>query len=343
MATVRPLTQASLTKQQKRVITEPGDLVVVGRPGSGKTSVAILKALHFLQGASDEDSRVLFLSFSNAAVQRILAAARVAAVPRPIQRRFEVTTFHAFCHHVLNSHARLAGMPRLGGVVLRNEQRILQAESADPKAEMARLEREEGRCSFERLIEQTVDVLRRNKALCAAYARAYPLILVDEYQDTNDRQDELIDLLSNPGQVIYFGDPDQRIYDFVPGVRADRLDRRLSRAGVTPIDLEQLSHRSGDADLVAYGRAVLKAEPLASKPKDVTVFRYNTASFSKKLRQAILCAEAAARRKSKSSGPPSIAILAYRNSYVGHLSEELSLVKSGFEHPFAHHIHAGAE
>ncbi len=344
MAIVRPLTEAFLTDQQKRVIAEPGDLLVVGRPGSGKTSVAILKALRFLEEGVDDDARVLFLSFSNAAVQRIEVAARLAAIPRRVQRRFEVTTFHAFCHKVLSSHARLAGMPRLGGIVLRNEQRIVQAESTDPVAELTRLEREEGRCSFERLLEQTVDVFRRNKALRVAYARAYPLILVDEYQDTNDFQDELVDLLSKPGQVIYFGDPDQRIYDFVGGVRADRLDRRLDRPDVTRIDLEQLSHRSGDADLVAYGRAVLTAKPLVSKCKSVTVFRYgNTDSFNKKLRQAIVCAESAVRRASRSSEPPSIAILGFRNSFVARLSTELALVGGGFDYPFSHHVHAGTE
>lgn len=257
MPSTRPLSEEMLTDQQKRVITEPGDIMVIGRPGCGKTSVAILKALRFLKHAEDEDARVLFLSFSNAAVQRILAAGRLAAIPRPIQRRFEVTTFHAFCHHVLGSHALFAGMPRLGGIVLPGEQRILDAETADPKAELVRLEREEGRCSFGRLIELTLAVFRRNSALRAAYARAYPLIIVDEYQDTNDAQDELIDLLARPGQVIYLGDPDQRIYDFVPGVRADRVDRLLARSGIARIDLEQTSHRSGGADLVAYGRAIL--------------------------------------------------------------------------------------
>lgn len=344
MAITRPLSEADLTDQQKRVLTEPGDLVVVGRPGSGKTSVAILKAMRFLQAAADPDVRVLFLSFSNAAVQRIQAATRLAAIPRPIQRRFEVTTFHAFCHQVLSSHARLAGMPRLAGIVLRNEDKIIKAEAADPKAELSRLEREEGRCSFDRLMEQTVEVFRRNTALRAAYARAYPLILVDEYQDTNDLQDELVDLIGKPGQVIYLGDPDQRIYDFVPGVRHDRLDRRLGKPGVTRIDLEQLSHRSGGADLVAYGRAVLTAQPLSSKCKTVSVFRYGNAdSFSKKLRQAILCAEQAVRRAAPSSDPPSIAILGFRNSFVAALSTELDLVKGGFDYPFVHRVHAGAE
>jgi hypothetical protein len=39
---------------------------------------------------------------------------------------------------------------------------MLKVESADPKAELASLEREEGHCSFERLIEHTVDVFQRN-------------------------------------------------------------------------------------------------------------------------------------------------------------------------------------
>ena len=156
--------------------------------------------------------------------------------------------------------------------------------------------------------------------------------------------DELIDLLSKPGQVIYLGDPDQRIYDFVPGVRPDRIDRRLGQPGFTRIDLEQLSHRSGGADLVDYGRAILTAQPCASKCKSVTVFRYGNAdSFRKKLRQAIMCAEAAARRASPSVEQPSIAILGFRNSFVARLSADLNLPAGGFTYPFAHRVHAGAE
>ena len=53
--------------------------LVLGGPGSGKTTVALRKALaHIRQGLADGKT-VLFLSFSRAAVTRVLDAAKWTA------------------------------------------------------------------------------------------------------------------------------------------------------------------------------------------------------------------------------------------------------------------------
>jgi DNA helicase II / ATP-dependent DNA helicase PcrA len=178
----------ALTEEQLEVLRESRDTLVVGRPGSGKTSVALVKALRFLDNV-DDDAQVLFLSFSNAAVQRIRTASGLV-VPKVVSSRLRVTTFHAFCFDVLRSHSRLVGLPRLGTVVLPHEERIVVAEAGGSSDGLARLEREEGRLTFDRFLPLTLRLFRKHPALCRAYAAAYPLILVDEYQDTNDEQDE---------------------------------------------------------------------------------------------------------------------------------------------------------
>jgi DNA helicase II / ATP-dependent DNA helicase PcrA len=160
-----------LSDEQREVLNETGDLLVVGRPGSGKTSIALLKALRFLDETADELAKVLFLSFSNAAVHRIQAAARVI-IPRSAAGRLQVTTFHAFCFGVLHSHARLVGLPRLGVVVLPHEKKIIESEHGGTKDGLAALEKVEGRVSFDRFVPLTLALFNKHPALRAAYAAA---------------------------------------------------------------------------------------------------------------------------------------------------------------------------
>jgi DNA helicase-2/ATP-dependent DNA helicase PcrA len=326
-----------LSDEQRQVLNEAGDLLVIGRPGSGKTSIALIKALKFLDEAADERAQALFLSFSKAAVYRIRAASRFI-IPRSAAGRLQVTTFHGFCFGVLNSHARLVGLPRLGAVVLPHEQKIIEAEHGGTKDGLSALERSEGRVSFERFVPLTLALFKKHAALRAAYAAAYPLVIVDEYQDTNDDQDELIDLLATPGQVTYLGDPDQRVYDFIAAVREDRFERLVARRGPRRIDLPVKSHRSGASDLVGYGRAVLAGRALTSRPRDVEVFRYGRkADFSKKLRVAIVSAEEAVRTRSGGKVTrPSTAVLTFTNAFAMRLSEGLRSAVPGFDDPFEH-------
>lgn len=384
------LSSDDLTPEQRAVLDADGDLLVVGRPGTGKTSIALLKALKHLEETDDPEAKVLFLSFSRAAVQRIEAASKVY-VPRRISKQLAITTFHAFCFDILRSHARLVGMPRLNGIILPHEERMIAAEAtertqaeheladlpfgdlldltlellkgpnaahgedAEPlsqsargaaalgRAEYARLEKEDGRVPFGRLLDLTLEIFRRHPVLRAAYARAYSLILVDEYQDTNDKQDELVDLLASPGQVIYLGDPEQRIYDWLPDVRHDRFERLLARRAPGRIDLPVKSHRSGASDLVAYSRAVLSGRPLAAKPKDVASWRYAVGQFSHQLRVGVMQAEKAARARLGKNVMPEIAIMSYKNDFVARMSRDLREKTASFDYPFAHRLHVGLE
>lgn len=330
-----------LSREQREVLGEAGDLLVVGKAGCGKTSIALLKALKFIEEVADPSGHVLFLSFSNAAVQRIQNAAQVV-VPRSAASALQVTTFHAFCFGILHSHARLVGMPRLGQVILPHERRMIVAEHGGATDGLAVMERQEGRVSFERFVPLILTLFKRHPVLRAAYAAAYPLVIVDEYQDTNDEQDELVDLLGMPGQVVYLGDPDQRVYDFVPGVRADRFDLLLARKKtVRRIDLPTMSHRSGASDLVVYGRAVLSGAGLSARPRDVFVhYHGKAADFKRKLRVAIVGAEDAARKRSAGKvARPATAVLAYTNAFAIRLSEDLRTDAPGFDRPFAHVLH----
>ena len=213
------------TDEQQAVLSSSDDLLIIGGAGSGKTTVALEKARRFAsENELAPDQRVLFLSFSNTAVRRIQEAAGLALTKRD-RRKIAVTTFHSFCHEVLGAHWRLAGLGApfellTPGAVAVMKTRLSDHE--DPEASVLALEKE-GQVCFERYAPLVVALFDRVGTLRTAYASAYPLVVVDEYQDTANHEHDLVRRLAQHGQLICCGDPKQRIYDFRLGTVDDRL------------------------------------------------------------------------------------------------------------------------
>src|SRR5690606_33853222 len=68
---------------------------------------------------------------------------------------------------------------------------------------------------FDDLLVQTVYLLRENESVRLKYQMRYEYILVDEFQDTNQAQYQLVQLLGKPQDTVFVvGDEDQGIYAF---------------------------------------------------------------------------------------------------------------------------------
>ena len=76
--------------------------------------------------------------------------------------------------------------------------------------------------SFDQLIERARDLVRDRPAVLAEFRRRHPIVLVDEFQDTDRTQVELLTLLAGdddrdeggPRSFVVVGDPKQSIYRF---------------------------------------------------------------------------------------------------------------------------------
>jgi DNA helicase-2/ATP-dependent DNA helicase PcrA len=94
-----------LCDKRKAIIAQAGHLLVLGGPGSGKTTIALLKAQRRF-ATLKPGQEILFLSFSRAAIRQVLL--RCKEILTPSQRRAVVVqTYHAFCMEVLEAHGRL--------------------------------------------------------------------------------------------------------------------------------------------------------------------------------------------------------------------------------------------
>jgi DNA helicase-2/ATP-dependent DNA helicase PcrA len=73
---------------------------------------------------------------------------------------------------------------------------------------------------FEDLLLLAVHMLEDHPSLRSDYAKRYPYVLVDEYQDLNLAQECLVELIAEGGEPFIVGDDDQSIYRFRGASRA---------------------------------------------------------------------------------------------------------------------------
>ncbi|CFL74583.1 DNA helicase [Burkholderia pseudomallei] len=92
--------------QRQSILDEGGPILVTGGPGSGKTTIALVKAQLVIERGLSAGQSVLFLSFSRAAVARVIEASKVQ-LPKPLQSKLSVQTFHSYFWRILQAYGYL--------------------------------------------------------------------------------------------------------------------------------------------------------------------------------------------------------------------------------------------
>jgi DNA helicase-2/ATP-dependent DNA helicase PcrA len=298
---------------------------VTGGPGSGKTTISLLKAKQVIAklAASQE---ILFLSFSRAAVRQVMTRCKLI-LNRDERRVIEVQTYHSFCLEGLRSHGRL-----LNGLQARiaypDIERIEKAEfDGDWSEELVRRAKAEGIFAFDQFAGAMADIVEGCGAVRTLLGRKYPLIIVDEFQDTDDDQSRIIAALSQVTTIFCLADPDQSIFQYDP--RVDPLRLKKAEAFLKPkvVDLAGDNHRSPNGGILAFADAVMKNTSLPSPCKEVTQHSYPPRGFEPTVHAAVIwmfsqLAKAKVER-------PTIAVLTRSNPLVSDISALL-----GQEHTY---------
>jgi DNA helicase-2/ATP-dependent DNA helicase PcrA len=277
---------------RNRILEADGHVLVTGGPGCGKTTVALRKALLRIGAGLLPGQKVLFLSFSRAAVARILQAAR-KDLPRESRRSLDIQTFHSFCWQLVRGHGYLLGAASPIRLLSPHDERAMRngVKDDDPlwDAERDRLFLEEGLIVFDLFAPKALNLLRRSAAHRKLIADRYPLIIVDEAQDTGTEQWGCMDALAGLTQLVCLADLDQQIYDFRRDVSPERLKQIMVALEPLEVDLGVQNNRSPGAEIVLFGNDILAGKPRGSAYAGVSQlnFRSDAATRDRAIRAAL--------------------------------------------------------
>lgn len=222
---------------------------VLAGPGTGKTRYALMRRVaRLVEQRRCEPEEILLVTFTRTAAQDLVSKLEELRIPGI--DRVLAGTLHGFCLGLLQRDAVLQATRRVPRMLLEHEAdlmlRDIGAGFGDIYERRRRLKAFEAGWarraadhpglalapddqSFE---AQVVSWLRHHRAmligevvpLAYQYLRNHPAaeertrfrhVIVDEYQDLNRLEQELTDLLVDPGAAIcVFGDDDQSIYRF---------------------------------------------------------------------------------------------------------------------------------
>lgn len=275
--------------KRRAILSGVGHMLVLGGPGSGKTTIALLKARRMVLERLKSEQSVLFLSFSNAAIRRILESAG-NVLTSDIGRQVEIKTYHSFAWDILRSHGYLLSSQRQLGIVAAQDAAVIRAglEDDDWLVEEDRLFLEDGRATYDQFAPRAAEVLERSAVVRECFCAAHPLILVDEFQDTDEDQWRLIRALSENSEVIALGDTEQRIYAWRKGVSATRLDEFAEALGAETYDFQDENNRSPATGIAGYARSLLSPEVQLDLPDDISFKRFRPGQFTIGVRVALI-------------------------------------------------------
>jgi DNA helicase II / ATP-dependent DNA helicase PcrA len=323
-----------ICEKRKSVLEANGHCLVTGGPGSGKTTLALVKASQRIGNGLKPGQGVLFLSFSRAAVARIVDATK-GTIPAAHYSALSIQTFHSFFWQILQGYGYLLNAPRPLSIILAHDEKAMRdgIERESPawaqwEAKRKQLFHVEGRLCFDLFAPLTALLLSRAKSIRDRITSRYPLILVDEAQDTGDEQWECIKLLAEKAQVICLADPDQMIYDFLPGVGPARIDQIREVLKPHEVDLGNENNRSPATEILAFARDILKSKVRGSAYRGVSRYRFQSSveNRDKAIRSSI---GILAKQIKDETGIPakSVALIASYGSGVAVISSALQQEK----------------
>ena len=295
------------------VVKSDDKILVLGRPGTGKTTTALWSARTYLETSDEKPApRVLFLTFSRTAVSQIMT--RSPGVLSGFADRIEVLTFHGLAYRLLKGFGRYAGYgPAAPSIQSETRSRLLGQDRS--------------KLRYKDLIPGALAILEDSSRVRQLVASRWGLVICDEAQDTSTEQWHLLRMLASR-KVLLLGDPNQMIYTFIKGVSPERF-REMEDWADRQIQLDPRSHRDPSGAIPALAEAVRQRrfddeavlEALRTSRLEI---HFDVADDE---RQNLLSAAVTDARNRKYRD---VGIFAHSNASVAELAEELSEV--GIDH-----------
>lgn len=246
---------SNLNEPQRRAVEKTdGRILVLAGAGSGKTRVITYRIAHLIKNKQVAPEHILGLTFTNKAAQEMKTRA-AKLVGKKAAQGVTLCTFHSFCMNVLRADIDKLGYTRKFSLYdERDIRRLIQGlarahyegdelPSLEPIYESIQYVRSRGlgpshlphddaltktileelitsmraynAVDFDNLIILTVELFKKHPEVLHKYQQRLRYIMIDEYQDTNEIQYQLAELLTGQnGNLCVVGDDDQAIYSW---------------------------------------------------------------------------------------------------------------------------------
>ncbi|HKU18779.1 MAG TPA: ATP-dependent helicase [Candidatus Saccharimonadales bacterium] len=220
------------SEQRAAATAADGPVLIVAGPGTGKTKTLAARIAYLIASGRAQPEQILALTFTKKAAEEMRSRVSTLVDVAPV-----ISTFHALCYEILGGQdlefaseaARLNIIKKLpkpaslkGFTTRELALQISRAKNlagADPEldkltAAYDAVLNEQHLLDFDDLLTRTRDLLRADAQTQKDLQNRFTHILVDEFQDTNNLQYELLQLMRGTANLFVIGDPLQSIYGF---------------------------------------------------------------------------------------------------------------------------------
>lgn len=271
----------ALTIDEKRqsILDCKTNLLVIGGPGCGKTTIALAKAFHYIKSNNlNRGQKILFLSFSRNAKSRILQSASDFPEHKEFGRKLYVQTFHAYFLEIIKTHCYLLGSPKKIIIIPPHDEDALRASRKEDDETWLKEKEEllytEGKITFNKFSEIALKLISKSKRIKETISKTFPLIIVDEAQDTDFEQWEFVKMFNDLSQLLMLGDLDQQIFDYRKDINPERINDIKKALSPLEITLQSENYRSPNTEILHFARDVLNDTPREGAYSGVTTLVY---------------------------------------------------------------------
>jgi DNA helicase II / ATP-dependent DNA helicase PcrA len=212
-----------------------GPVLIVAGPGTGKTKTLTARIVYLIKSREVLAGKILALTFTKKAAEEMRQRVATQLNTAP-----QISTFHALCHDLLKEHTgakiefitepqrvalikslqRPASLrhlsPREAGLLISKFKNDAEQTADAYKITQAYNQAltDQNLYDFDDLLAKTRDLLLSNAQVAKDIKMRFKYILVDEFQDTNQLQYQLLQLIRGNDNLFIIGDPNQSIYGF---------------------------------------------------------------------------------------------------------------------------------